>query len=58
MLPVLTSNALQAFVRELMAGKLPEAAIEESTGVSWAAFCQGLKDYSADAYRDQARPDF
>ena len=51
-------NSLQAFVRELTNGKLPEAAIEESTGVSWDVFCSRLKEYSAEAYREQARPDF
>ena len=51
-------NSLQAFVRDLTQGKLPQDAIEDSTGLTWEAFRQNLKEYSLAAYQDQALPDF
>jgi len=51
-------NSLQAFVRLLTDGKSPPEAIEESTGLSWEKFKTSLKDYSAQTYRQFARPDY
>lgn len=51
-------NSLQAFVRDLTQGKLPHDAIEDSTGLTWDDFCKNVKEYSADIYRENARPDF
>ena len=51
-------NSLQAFVRELTEGKLPEEALEDSTGLSWDVFRQKLQDYSLQIYQENARPDY
>jgi len=51
-------NSLQAFVRLIASGKAPIAAIEERTGLSWDTFRQQLKEYSTEAYREEARPDY
>jgi len=51
-------NTLQTFVRDLAQGKLPEEAVEDSTGLSWDAFRQNVKDYTLEIYQSQARPDF
>ena len=51
-------NSLQAFVRDLTEGKSPPQAIEESTGIPWDAFRQNLKEYTLEAYQEQARPDY
>jgi hypothetical protein len=51
-------NTLQTFVRDLTQGKLPEEAVEDSTGQSWDAFRQLVKDHTLEVYQTEALPDF
>lgn len=51
-------NTLQTFVRDLTEGKQVQEAIEDSTGQTWDAFRQNVKDYTLEIYQSQARPDF
>jgi hypothetical protein len=50
-------NTLQTFVRDLTQGKQVQEAAEDSTGLSWDAFRQNVKDYTLEIYQSQARPD-
>jgi hypothetical protein len=53
-----TINSFQAFVRLLTNGKTPAEAVEESTGLTWDAFREKVKDYTTNVYKEQALPDY
>jgi hypothetical protein len=50
-------NAVQGLVRELIAGKTMEAALESSSGLSWSQFEKNVKAYSLKTFQDLAVPD-
>jgi hypothetical protein len=46
-----TINALQGFVRDLIAGESPAEAVRDTLGQEFAAFQQGVRDYSLKAFQ-------
>jgi len=53
-----TVNAVQALVRDLIAGQAAHAALEDSTGIPWDKFQLNLREYSLSILKDKAKPDF
>ncbi len=51
-------NVLQAFVRNLTQGQTPQAALQDSSGLSWDTYRKEVRDYSLRVYQDNARSDF
>lgn len=53
-----SSNAVQALVRNLIAGQDIKAAIEDAAGMPYDQFLKEVKEYSLKVYQDKATPDF
>ncbi len=53
-----SSNAVQAFVRNLIAGKSVTDALNEATGMTYPQFLENVRQYSLNVFQDKALPDY
>jgi len=53
-----SSNAVQALVRDLIAGQDASHAVEDATGLSWDDFTSEVRIYSLKVLQAHAQPDF
>lgn len=51
-------NAIEALVRQLLAGASVEKAVDEATGLPLTTFQANVREYSLNRYRELARPDY